>query len=420
MLKNIATVLSGTLVAQLIALAAMPLLSRLYSPEDFGHFQIYMSSLNVLLMVVAFRYEVALLNADAGVKLNTLLGLVLRLSFLTSGVTAIVVWLAGPFLASQIDGFGVIAWLIAPGMLFGGLYHALIYLPIRNRNYKLSVVTKLFQSVSYVGTSLSLAFTPLSAVGLAIGDLFGRLAGGFVAIAWIKGIARMLAQPVPLIQLIRVAQEFRSFPLMTFPGTLISALTAAMIPIVFAKLYGVEVAGQYALVERFVLVPVGIIAFAVGQVFTGDFAQAIRERPEAAYPDFKRLVLALSFTGLLGAGVGFFGLPWALPIVLGSQWTLSGELAAWAMPMALSSFVAGPINMVLLVAGSNGLQLSWEICRFLIILAAFAFVLTCQLPPTSAMAIAAFASMAAYVIFLIMAQQVLSRRHRDLFRSKLK
>jgi O-antigen/teichoic acid export membrane protein len=410
-LKNIVTVLSGTVIAQLVALAAMPLLSRLYSPEDFGHFQIFTSAINILLMVVSFRYEVAILSVAPGTSLKMLLGLVLRLCVLTSGATWLVVWLVGSHIEEQIQGFGVIGWLIAPGMLVAGIYHALSYLPIRNLAFRLSATTKLVQVSGYVGASIALIFTPFSSVGMVIGDIVGRFVGGLVTVGRTEHLFKELTKPLPLTEIREAAWQFRKFPLMTFPGTLLSALTAGMVPITFAKLYGIEVAGHYALVDRFVLVPVGVIAFAVGQVFTGGIVQALREHPQEVYPKFKQLVLTLSVLGLLGACTGFLTLPWGLPIILGSQWALSGELAAWAMPMALAIFVASPVNMVLLVSGHNVLQLIWEIVRFLIMFAGFSVVVNYQVPPTSAMAIAAMASLLAYGIFLGMAWHVLAKRH---------
>ena len=45
MLKNTLTVLRGTVVAQAIGFMALPILTRLFTPEAFGQLQLYQSAL---------------------------------------------------------------------------------------------------------------------------------------------------------------------------------------------------------------------------------------------------------------------------------------------------------------------------------------------------------------------------------------
>ncbi len=97
MFRNILTVLSGSVVAQLIAIAALPILTRLYDAQAFGRYQIYISILNVAVMFVAFRYEVALIGARPGRVFDNLLRLTFRLCIITS--------LMAIFVAEAVDFF---------------------------------------------------------------------------------------------------------------------------------------------------------------------------------------------------------------------------------------------------------------------------------------------------------------------------
>lgn len=402
--------LTGTVIAQLIALAAMPLMSRLYTPEDFGRYQIYVSTLNVLLVIVAFRYEFALLNAKTATSFRDLIALVLRLNLFTSAFTALVVWIGYDFLKDRLDGFSAILCLLAPAMLVGGIYQTLSFIPIRDRKYRLSAKSKLGQSVGFVGSSLAFALGPFSAVGMVAADMVGRLVGSATIVSANRSLAGELASSSPPNALRDVAVEYRKFPLMTFPGTLLSALAALIPTIAFAQLFSHAVIGQYALVERFILLPVGVVAVAVGQVFTGDLASDIRNRPESAYANFKRVVIVLFSIGLPASVAGYLFLPWAVPIVFGDQWKLAGELAALAMPIALSTFVAAPVHMTLLLSDNVGLQICWEIARFLLMVATLLFLQSYeQAAPEMVMATLAWVSCSAYIVFLYIAQQSLAR-----------
>lgn len=415
MLKNISIVLTGTVIAQLIGLAAMPLLTRLYSPEDFGRYQVYVSTLNVLLVIVAFRYEFGLFSAKNETTFRHLIALVLRISLSTSAVTALVIWFGYDLLKDRLGGLSSILFLLAPAMLVGGFYQALSIFPIRSREYGLSAKSKLSQSVGFVGASLGFALGPFSAVGMVVADIVGRLVGTATIIGNKRSLLRVLLSSPPRRALRIEAVENRQFPLLTFPGTFLSALVGLIPTLAFAQLFGNAVIGQYALVERFVLLPVGIIAVAVGQVFTGDFASEIRDQPEKAYASFKRVVLTLMSLGLPASVAGFFILPFAVPLVFGHQWALAGELAAWAMPVALSTFVAAPVHMTLVVSHNTHLQLRWEIGRFLLMLAAF-FVLQSseKFTPEVTMATLASTNFFAYMAFLLVARQALARKRSTL------
>ncbi len=89
-LKNIATLLSGTILANLIAIAIQPLLSRIYSPEEFGTFTIYLSIIGMLAPAGNLKYEGAIVLPDSDRKASALLLASVFISFSFSLVWLIV------------------------------------------------------------------------------------------------------------------------------------------------------------------------------------------------------------------------------------------------------------------------------------------------------------------------------------------
>ena len=59
--KNVITMLTGNMIAQLIPLLITPILSRLFSVEEFGVFALYSSIATFFMVVAAGRYETAIL-----------------------------------------------------------------------------------------------------------------------------------------------------------------------------------------------------------------------------------------------------------------------------------------------------------------------------------------------------------------------
>ena len=60
MLRNVITLITGTAIAQAIPIAISPVLTRIYSPDDFGVFALYLSITSIIAIVATGRYELAI------------------------------------------------------------------------------------------------------------------------------------------------------------------------------------------------------------------------------------------------------------------------------------------------------------------------------------------------------------------------
>ena len=60
-LKNVITLLSGTVLAQAIPILISPILTRIYSPEEIGVYTIFFSTVNILAILSTARLEQAIL-----------------------------------------------------------------------------------------------------------------------------------------------------------------------------------------------------------------------------------------------------------------------------------------------------------------------------------------------------------------------
>src|SRR5271170_6511034 len=73
--RSVSILAGGTAVAQALAIAASPVLTRLYKPSDFGELQIFISLMGLALVAASGRYEVALLLPEDEQSSIDILGL---------------------------------------------------------------------------------------------------------------------------------------------------------------------------------------------------------------------------------------------------------------------------------------------------------------------------------------------------------
>lgn len=374
MFRSILTVLSGSVIAQLIAIAVLPALTRLYDAEAFGRYQIYLSVLNVAIMFSAFRYEVALLGARPGRVLENLLKVTFRLCIVTGIVAVLVVIVVDLWMPNVVPSLRAIIFILPGAMIVAGLYQMLSYVPIRERNYPLSARSKILQSIGFSVGALGCAMFSFVGAGLVLADIFGRAAGSISILLRSGKLWRTLISPISFPAMKFTAIRFKEFGFFTFPGTLLSALGAAVAPFAFLALFNLEVAGQYALVERFILMPVGIVAVAVSQVFTGEFAKLFRAGKGGLNGAFRRALFQLLAIGLLPTVLGMVFSPSVVPFVFGADWVMAGKLCAIAFPIAYVRFVATALTMTLIIIERQSLQFAWEIGRFLFTLLVFGWL----------------------------------------------
>lgn len=406
MLGSILTVLSGSVIAQIIAVAVLPILTRLYDAEAFGRYQIYASMLNVAVMFVAFRYEVALLGARPGRVFENLLKLTFRLCVLTSVVAFLVAGAADLLMPNPIPSLHNILFFLPLAMAVAGIYQMLTFLPIRDRNYGLSARSKILQSVGFSFGALGFAFLPFIGVGLVVADVFGRFFGAVSILLESGNLWRILVSRLSFSEMRFTAIRFQKYGLLTFPGTLLSSLSGAVPSFAFLALFNLEVAGQYALLERFLLMPVGVIAAAVSQVFTGEFSTLYRMDKRGLNGAFRRSLLQLVAIGLLPTVLGMILSPSLVPLLFGSDWAMAGRLCAIGLPIAYVRFVATALTMALVVVDRQSLQFAWEVGRFLFTLCVFGGLgwVGAQNPST-VMVWYALATALTYAIHLVLADR---------------
>lgn len=86
--RNVAVLAGGTAAGQAIVVLASPVLTRLYTPEDFGVLAVYASLLCVLSTVATLRYELAIplpkRDEDAAALVVLCLVIVLGMSLLVA------------------------------------------------------------------------------------------------------------------------------------------------------------------------------------------------------------------------------------------------------------------------------------------------------------------------------------------------
>jgi O-antigen/teichoic acid export membrane protein len=384
--------LSASAIAQLVGLAATPILSRLYDPEVFGLTATLSSWALLLSIASALRLDMAIPIAGSDSEARSLtqfaLSIVTAINALFAlGLGAMVYLGAAPAIALWIPAISAATgWL---SIQFALSTRQKDYWAISQRTLSKAITQIVLQLVAgfgkradgllvgVLGGSLVAALTMVKRLGLGAGSLLGT---GLVARNW------------PFLR------QYRSHALLLMPAAL--ANTAGLVaPVLLIRwFYGLDAAGQFSLAMSIVLAPVALFGSAAATLFLGEAASF---RRDGLGGQGRGMFLKMSL-GLLGVAA-VIGLPLALAgpalfsVLFGSQWEQAGLFAAIMVPAMAARLVAGPTSQTMILHGKNGSQFTWDVARLAVIVAAPWVASVQGLSAAWAVALLSVASTAAYV-----------------------
>ena len=109
-LKNVVTLITGTTVAQIIPFLISPILTRLYKPEEFGNFTLYMSFVSVFGVIATLRYDLAVVQPQDDADAKSIIILCLKINGVLTFLLLLGIALADLFYLYGITNIKIEWW----------------------------------------------------------------------------------------------------------------------------------------------------------------------------------------------------------------------------------------------------------------------------------------------------------------------
>lgn len=350
-LRNVGMLTSGTVLGQGILALGLPVLTRLYSPEDFNLLAAYTSALGLVTVVSCLRFNIAVpLPEDDRVAMNLLvlaLGATAGFALLT-GLPVLLAPGASAALLGQ-PTMEPYLWMIPVGVLLASSYNALQYWASRKRRFALISQTRVTRAVGGAGTQIGMGSLAATPFGLILGQVVYSGMGVVGLLLSLVRHDRAAATSISGATLTQAAVEFRKFPLFSVPEALFNTAGQELSILIIAATAAGPEAGFLMLAMRVMGLPMGLVGTSVGQVYLTEAPQKLRDGDLAAFT--RRMMWTLFKTGALPLMIAAAACPLLFPLIFGAEWARAGVIVAWLTPMFILQFVASPVSMVLHVVG---------------------------------------------------------------------
>ena len=350
--RNVLTLMTGTTFAQIITIIAAPVLTRLYTPEDFGIFALYTSILSILAVISCLRYEQAIVLPE---KEEAAANLLVICVLICSGMAVMILLLVSLFHTRIADILGAPElahwlWLMPLSLLAIGLFQALNYWSTRRRQFKRLAVRQITRStatfVSQIG--IGTIYPSVSAGGLIGGDLIGQFfATGRLAWEIGKEEGRKILHTLQWNSAKQVFLRFKIFPLYSSWASLLNTVSAMLPALLLGFFFTPTVVGFFSLANRVLAMPIGVIGSSLAQVFFPEATASYRHGTlnQITLKMFKQLVSLGTVPILLLTIVA----PDLFNILFGHSWIVAGKYVRWLSLWIFFQFISSPISTVYVV-----------------------------------------------------------------------
>lgn len=268
-IKNVFTLMAGTVIGQALVFVLAPFITRLFTPEDFTLLEQYTMLVTVLSVVVTGKYEFAIMHPKEQNDARHIAALALKVAFYSCVVLSVLIL----FLAKDIsywlmnESIAIYLWTLPIVLFFTAVFNVFNYWFSRLKQYKVAAHSKVLSAVSSEPVKIATGFGGWGPSGLIFSTVIGSIAAG--AYAFWKFLK---SEPEGLKNLSNermkaLAVLHKDYPMFSIWGSVLNRLAQWAHVGIFTLYYGLAAVGFMALCRRIFMAPLNVISNSYSQVF---------------------------------------------------------------------------------------------------------------------------------------------------------
>jgi O-antigen/teichoic acid export membrane protein len=355
LLRNILTLFSGKVAAQIILIGSAPIIARLFNPGDFGIAALVLAIATMVGPLATLSYGTAAQLTDRDTDARALLRLTMASTvFFSLVMTAIIFLLTQTLDTGLIAQLSVWIWVIPLLFFLTGVVSALESWNTRMKQFRIQASTSVSEAA--VGTGSRICFGMIggsSVAGLVIGYLLG-LGTRITILARASTLHHSSEKKrTDLGSYRKLMVRYRDFPIFATPTAMLNTLTNKLPLLLFGVLFSPTIAGIYAMADRLYFRPLLMFQGSFRSVYTQHLITAL---------NMGRPITPILLKGFFSTGAIMF-LPAVLltiygePVVawlLSEKWRAAGVFIEITAPLMIFASLAVPGHAAMVVCRKQG------------------------------------------------------------------
>ncbi|CAE6881159.1 hypothetical protein ACOMICROBIO_LKFPLAJE_00211 [Vibrio sp. B1FIG11] len=356
----------GSIISSFILMLAMPILTRLYDPSQFGLYGAIISISSIISVGLFFRFELSLAKRKRYELRGYFYG-----AFIIISIPLSIIWfLLVYFFVSHVDEWKSSAfWITLLATLSAWTFSAFYLLTlIASKNGFLKEInnSKIKRNMLISFLQIFLGIINPTYLYLAFSEFIGRLYSVFYLFK---------KQNIKIITSVKYTKTLaiRNFHYIkySFPAALINSVTSNTLPIFYPMIYGVGNSGVVVLVIKVLAIPISLLGQSLSTSYNGFVSKKEnQEKYNEVRSALHNLILALSAITLLFFIVVYYLLTFYYDVLFGEHWVSVGEVFLLLSPSLFFQVVFSSFSQSLNIYGLQKFQFRWDTARLLLVFSA--------------------------------------------------
>lgn len=354
-ISSIMTLMTGSVIAQVISVLVSPLMTRLYTEEQIGEYTLILTAVSMFGTVLCARYDQSIVSEPNEHNAYALV----KLSFLVTVVLSVIVGIGYTVYYEFTDSLSISLWetlfWIILLLFFTGVGHIITSYNNRFKQYKLMSATHVGRTIGKEGALVGFGLLNMGSLGLLISQLLGVSLGlGSQGRSLWKNRDKLKVAKTE--DVIAVARTHIRQPLFSVPASFANSFSYSVINIFVNSLYGTAVLAHYSMSFRMLGLPLSLISVNVSKAY---FQKASREYDEKG--SFCKTFLQTSLI-LLAVAVPMVILlvlfaPWAFEVFFGEGWGQAGVYVQYLAPLFGVRLIVGALTPTMTICNKQNFEL---------------------------------------------------------------
>ncbi|WP_319507165.1 oligosaccharide flippase family protein [uncultured Methanolobus sp.] len=359
--SNVFKLVSASLTAQIIGLLLVPIITRLYTPDDFGVFQLIISIASIVGVVSCFSYHTAIMLPKDDSEAQDLLVLCFILLFFVVSLFSLITIIFSKNIIIYLNAPYIIPYLpyLSLFILVDGIFSIYNYWLTRKEEFGTLGSSRVLRALTTKGLQIILGTVLFSPAGLILGYIAGYTVSDFIMVRKSPSLLSLLSKVSPS-SLKKVAIRYKKFPIYSTGSAFATNLSIQVPSLMLALFYDTTVVGLYSLSYTVVNVPSNMIGQSLGQAFFQKAMHDKNNKGSVKYISYKVYATLVS--------LGLF--PMLLLMVMskdlfnfafGSEWVDAGTYTMILIPWLFLVFISSPLSSLFSVLEKQDVGFKFQI-----------------------------------------------------------
>lgn len=343
--RNVATLATGTTMAQAVSIITAPILYRIYAKVDYGTLGLYMAIVGVAGVFSTMQYIQPILLEKEDDDAKKVMWLNRTINMVVTIIVALLVFLFGDYLGGLLGNEGIMPWLyLAPiSIFFSGQSQIFSIWANRKKKYKILSFNAILTALLVPAVSISVGLYNNGPLGLFLGLLISHVVPPIVLLITLTKYDDLGLKYFDWETIKAKVKEYKSFPIYSLPSEFVNRLTNQLPVFMLSAYAGPAVVGIYNLCIRMLGIPVQLIGGAIGQVFQQK--AVVDYNTQGSFKNvFVKTFKTLSLVALPGLLVIIFFGPQLFAFAFGEEWRESGVFAQILIFMFVLKLIISPLS----------------------------------------------------------------------------